>query len=245
MIQYTQKQLNDILNRNSKLKITAANSTNGDGNKKTILLNEQKKPHKIKLGNILDPCLPTKNDINFIIDNNKQPQVCKKILQSNIDMLNLNNLHAKYRYSFDESHFSFVIFGARLLSVNQIFALLQYRKYELFKYKKIWHKKIQEILADAQTIKNIPFFEDMVKITLFRQAPKLVDEDAMTTMYKFIIDAVKLNKNNNLSLSLIKEDNPKIVHEIACYSNKGDYAVGFKVEKITELKKPINLTDFF
>ncbi len=67
----------------------------------------------------------------------------------------------------------------------------------------------------------------------------------MPTMYKFIIDAIKLNNDNTNFVSLIKEDNPKIVHKISCYSEKGEYAIGFKVEKIHQLKKPVKLTDFF
>ena len=43
-------------------------------------------------------------------------------------------------------------------------------------------------LAGVKVIASLDVFEDSVEITLFRQAKKLVDEDAMTTMFKYIID---------------------------------------------------------
>lgn len=228
-IKYTEDELNFILNKNKKLKIA---SVIGKPLEKIKIEKEEAKK-------IIEKNTEKKEKVS-ILDEKKEV----KVLQSDIKSVNKNNLEAKYSFDFSENHFSFVIFGARLLSVNQIFALLQYKKYEIFKYKKNWHKKIQQILIDANKNGNLPFFDDKVKITLFRQAPKLVDEDAMPTMYKFIIDAIKTNNDDENSVSLIKEDNPKIVHEISCYSEKGEYAIGFKVEKIQQLKKPVSLTDF-
>ena len=132
------------------------------------------------------------------------------------------------------THFSILFDGARLLSVNQIFAILQYRKYEIFGYKKAWQKVIKD---EIQKLKSLPYFTDYVELTLFRQSPKLVDEDALSVMFKFIIDALKTDKKDNF-IGIIAEDNPKIVQRIKLEQEKGANFVGIRIRDIShEIKK--------
>jgi hypothetical protein len=146
--------------------------------------------------------------------------------------LNKINKEATYECSISENHFSILFSGARLLAINEILAKLQIekRKFEVFSYKKNWHTLISKILYE-QTIlnKNMPFFDCPVEITVFRQAPRLVDKDAVSIMFKFIIDALKRNKEN--PYGIISEDNPQIVNSIIAQSEKGEYYVGIRVKK--------------
>lgn len=153
------------------------------------------------------------------------------------------NKDAIYKTSVSETHFSLTLEGAKLLSINQIFAILQYKKYEMFAYKKSWHNIIKGILDEcavelAKTNKKLPFFDSSVELTVFRQAPRLVDEDALTTMFKYIIDGLKQDKTNNPN-GILAEDNPKIVHKIECYSEKGPHCIGIKIKLIENSKKQI------
>lgn len=166
----------------------------------------------------------------------------KKSSTNKVVDINSINQKAEIYTDISDTHYSVLFKGAKLLSINQIFAILQYHKYDIFSYKKTWHNIIKELLfknhleLKAQN-KRLPFFEQAVEITIFRQAPRLVDEDALTTMFKFIIDAFKRNDNDN-PYGVLAEDNPKIVHKIECYSEKGEHYVGIKIKLIEGDKKP-------
>ncbi len=218
-LKLTETELNNLLNKNSKLKVAKETKSNAKKNSKIILLEkdllEDKKAKKTQ-------GIKT-SDVNKI---NKQSTV---------------------HFSSSDNHVSILFEGAKLLSVNQIFAILQYRKYEIFTYKKIWHELIKKVL-DEQSIllrsenKKLPFFNEAVEITLFRQASRLVDEDAMSTMFKYIIDGLKRDDVDNQN-GILAEDNPKIVHRIVCYSEKGEPFVGIKVKKISEKKSAFSPND--
>lgn len=140
--------------------------------------------------------------------------------------------------SHSETHFSLLFDGARLLSVNQIFAILQYRKYEIFGYKKAWQKIIKD---EISKLKDLPYFTDSVELTLFRQSPRLVDEDALGVMFKFIIDALKTDKKDNFK-GIIAEDNPKIVQSIKLEQEKGPNFIGIKIKDISQNNKKEKFT---
>jgi hypothetical protein len=135
--------------------------------------------------------------------------------------------------NYSEQHFSLLFDGARLLSVNQIFAILQYRKYEIFGYKKAWQKIIKD---EIEKLKDLPYFTSSVELTLFRQSPRLVDEDALSVMFKFIIDALKTDKKDNFR-GIIAEDNPKIVQSIKLEQEKGPNFIGIKITDISKNNK--------
>ncbi len=229
-IKLTETELNNLLAKNSKLKISSSLGKNNNQDNIKIDVKE-KKPKKKKLS-ILEEVLAVETK-----EKNKGVKV------SDINKLNKEAITS---FSSSEEHVSILFDGAKLLSVNQIFAILQYRKYEIFAYKKVWHEIIGKILNDQFIIlksqnKELPFFNEAVEITLFRQASRLVDEDAMSTMFKYIIDGLKRDKNN--PNGILAEDNPKIVHRIVCFSEKGVPAVGIKVKKITEKKQKFTIED--
>jgi hypothetical protein len=144
---------------------------------------------------------------------------------------------AKFDYSVSENHISLLFYDVSLATVNQIFAVLQNKvmRNVFFNYKKEWHKKIKECLL---IIKNenttLPFFDKNVEITLLRQAPRLTDMDAVVTMFKFIIDGLKFDKE---SLSgVLTDDNPQVVSSILFHNLKGTHMIGIKIKQIINIE---------
>lgn len=238
----TNKQFEELLQKNPKLKIA---QDFGGINKIIIPSNESfknnSKTNKIeiekeKISKKIDKILLESTTTDLIT-----PQ---KKVQSSTYQLNKNNQSSIIETSSSDSHFSVLFHGAKLLSVNQIFTILQYKKYEIFTYKKIWHQLIMNALSLEKEKNNhpLPFFDDAVELILFRQAQKLVDEDAITTMFKFIIDGFKFHPQKN-PLGILEEDNPKIVHKISCYSEKGIPIVGIKIQKCVHKKTPLKAFD--
>lgn len=207
-INYTEQELKDLLKKNPKLQITRDSSL---ANK--ISFDKGKNPtSKIDLGII---------------------KVSKKTSGSiTVSQINKQNKESAYECSVSDEHFSILFKGARLLTINEILAKLQVKrsKFEVFSYKKNWHTLISKILYEQKILnKNMPFFDCPVEITVFRQAPRLVDKDAVSIMFKFIIDALKRNKEN--PYGIISEDNPQIVNNIIAQSEKGEYYVGIRIKK--------------
>lgn len=174
--------------------------------------------------------------------NNNKKQKTKKNSFINIYALNKINNSAIVSTTVSDKHIALVFDGAKLLSINQIFAFLQSSKlkFSFFTYKKNWHDLIKVILDNMQLEaiskgSTLPFFDTAVELTIFRQSPKLVDEDALTTMFKFIIDGLKRTEDN--PNGVLAEDNPKIVHKITCYSEKGTHCVGINIRLIEGNKK--------
>jgi len=124
-----------------------------------------------------------------------------------------------------DNSLSFWFDGARLLSVNEIFAILQIRKYELFKYKKTWHRVIKSFLQKNPVSIS---FNGPTKLILYRRGAKLIDLDSFQTIFKFIIDALRKE-------GVLAEDNPLIVVDTISKQYKGDYSVGIRLEKMAPI----------
>lgn len=219
-IKLTEQQLTNLLDKNPNLKVSDANPI-----KKLSLDNltiSENKPSKV------------------VLDFGEPPKKKKTRKPTDVNDINIMNVESDYEFSYSENHFSILFHNAKLLSVNQIFAILQSGKYKIFSYKKKWHNIIKKILHEAMIdAKNkgvqVPFFTENAEITLFRQAKRLVDEDAMTTMFKYILDALKKDEEDN-PYGILADDNPKIIHKIVCYSTKGDPKVGIRI-KLCEDRK--------
>lgn len=197
------------------------------GKVKISLSSEKNKPNKISLS-----------------DNSNEIKKNKSSSSVNINKVMESTKLAEIKYSISETHLSLVFIGATLLSVNQIFAFLQREKqqYLFFMYKKIWHNKIYEALMKIKSEeKHLPFFDKDIELTLFRQAPREIDMDAITTMFKFIIDGLKKTKEN--PIGILAEDNPKVVHSIKFHNEKGDNVVGIKLKLVKNEKETITYED--
>ena len=121
----------------------------------------------------------------------------------------------------DETFVSFKFEGARLLTVNEIFAILQYRKFQTFGYKKLWH---QLMTRAVQQLQEKPVFTEKTKLVLYRRGKKLVDLDAVPVMFKYAIDALRKE-------GLIEDDNPNVITEVEVVQEKGEPCVGLRLEK--------------
>lgn len=222
IIKFTEKQLDNLL---EKGKISLSNSSGVH--------------EKFKINN-------TKPKVEKISLNNTGELITKKTSSSvNINKVIQNTKSSSIKYSISDNQISIVFEDAILLSVNQIFAFLQREKqqYLFFIYKKMWHNKIQDALRLIKSEnKFLPLFEKDIEITLFRQAPKEIDKDAITTMFKFIIDGLKRSSDN--PLGVLSDDNPKVVHSIKFHSEKGEHVVGIKL-KVVKNDLPIMTVDNF
>ena len=186
----------------------------------------------------------SKNDIS---SKDKYVRQKKKYGDSIASIVN-NNLSSKYEISFSKDHFGIVFNGAKLLTTNRIFSSLQTIKsrHAFFKYKKSWHSIIGNIFFEEVNklkggTEDYPFFKDPVKITLLRQSKRLVDEDAMPAMFKFIIDAFKNSPEN--PNGILMDDNKTIMQKIEISNLIGEDLVGIRIEKIKVSGKKITACD--
>ena len=116
--------------------------------------------------------------------------------------------------------------GARVLSINQIFDMLQTRKYKIFRYKKAWQSLIRRALMLIPK-EDRPYFEGPVKIQLVRRAKRLLDDDATRIVFKHAIDALVKEK-------ILLDDNRNVVVEIEPWDYKGSPALGIRVIALAE-----------
>ena len=128
------------------------------------------------------------------------------------------------------THVTLLFRGARLFTLNEIYALLQYRSYIIFAYKKQWHALVQNGLRLMG--RSRPHFDGPCKLTLFRQGKKAVDRDSLMVMFKYIIDALKDEKNSR-TLGIFPDDNPDIVYDDEKIQSIGEPMVGLRVELIS------------
>lgn len=114
--------------------------------------------------------------------------------------------------------------GVRILSLNEIFAILERRKYEAFRYKKAWQEAIQKAVMLTPVSKR-PYFDGPTRITLYRRGARLIDLDSFQTMFKYPIDALRYS-------GILAEDNPNIIVETKSVQEKGEKAVALKLERL-------------
>jgi len=113
--------------------------------------------------------------------------------------------------------------GARLLTVNELFSILQYRKHQTYAYKKAWRQLIHRALEGMEGPR--PFFDGPTRIWLYRRGKGLVDLDSLPPMFKYAIDALRRE-------GIIADDNPQIIVEPKLLQEKGLPAVGMRLERL-------------
>lgn len=119
----------------------------------------------------------------------------------------------------DEGRFFASYLGAHILSLNE---LLRLDLRAINGYRKLWHERAMQsrLLSGPHRQKTIA---GAVRLTLYRQGKKLIDNDAMPAAFKFTIDGFK-------EAGLIRDDNPKVVQEILFQQRTGPYAVALLFE---------------
>lgn len=145
------------------------------------------------------------------------------------------NQNCQVEVFYNSDYISIIFNNTKLLSLNDMFSILQYRKYELFAYKKMWQELIFKALENKP---NLPKFSQDCEIVLFRQSAKLVDNDSLSVMFKFIIDALKLDKKLPNKPFVISEDNPSVIHNIKLIQEKSkENIVAIRLQRNTHKTK--------
>lgn len=187
-------------------------------------------------------------DLSALENINNEPEQGKKKGKkpsSVVGQINQHNLNSTYSYTYSEEHISILFHNAKLLTVNQLFTILQNSKFNIFNYKKICHGMVKKVLAEIhQEAKNAgvpyPFFTSNAEIILYRRGIRMVDEDSLSTMFKYIIDA--LRKNDDIysadysPYGILQDDNPKIIQKVTSYAEKGEPSFGIQIKRCKELK---------
>lgn len=237
----TEEELQKILKNNPKIKVSQSTST------QTKIPLESPKTIKKKKSDKLLQVTKKSNDTDEEIKTKK-----KKQPSSLVGKVNLANRTSKYSYTYSNEHIAIFFHDGQLLTVNELFAILQNSLFNVFGYKKTCLTMMKTVLMDIyhdakSKNKEIPFFTENAEIILFRQGQKLVDEDALATMFKYILDSMKRIENKDSShynpYGVIKDDNPKVIHKITTFSEQGKPCFGIQIKKCKDKKIAFNAQD--
>lgn len=140
--------------------------------------------------------------------------------------------------SVSEEHISLVFDGARMLTLNEILAILPFQPYLVYNYKKAWVNKIDEalMLAKAMYKKRMPEFTESCLFIGYRRSTKLVDRDGLASCFKYILDDLR----NQLAVSerILKDDNPNLIFDTPCFQTTGPALIGIRLERVYGWKEP-------
>lgn len=121
--------------------------------------------------------------------------------------------------------------GARMFTVNELFSIQQYRKHEVFGYKKAWRKLIERAIEMVREQHAVPRFEGPTRLWLYRRGQKKVDLDSLPAMFKYAIDSLRRE-------GVISDDNPEIIVEPRLLQEVGMPAVGMRLERLWDWEGP-------
>ena len=116
----------------------------------------------------------------------------------------------------------------------------------MMQYKKIWHEKMKEVLQNIiidslEKQNKLPDFSSSVKMILYRQSQRLIDEDSISASFKYIIDGLRNKQTiNNIDYNILKDDNQFFVSSIMPIQVKNKRNV--IAIKIIIDKKPKNIS---
>lgn len=133
-----------------------------------------------------------------------------------------------------------VIFpSVRLYTLNQLFAIMQYSKFNIFGYKKMCHMLVRKALFNQGITLKPP-----LKVSLYRSGSRKVDNDSLCAMFKYFIDGLGTDPKDgkDTKANIIIDDNPEIIQEYLLVQEKGEPCVAMRVEMIKPRK---NLRELF
>lgn len=232
---FTEKDLQKMM-KNKHISISS-------NNEKIIEVNHQKEETK---------SIKIKKKSKTVVDFDK---VCQSIKDSRVE------------FQYSENEFIIILHGARILSTNQIYAFLQKKSsrnsssipFYIVKYKAVLEAKIREIMQEVlifhhQNKVPLPTFnlsnlnDKKVKVFLYRQSQRLLDEDNMYGAFKYIIDCLRKTytlDGINLSYTLLEDDNKKIISTIETYQVKNkENAIAVKLVLDDNYKEISSLDEF-
>ena len=148
-------------------------------------------------------------------------EICKQIRERKF-LIEYNKSKKELIIEFD---------NIRLPTLNEILSGLQYRKFEIWNYK----KTVKEVMADILTqlkekVNKEYLFENGVDLYIYRRGKKIIDNDSLPACFKYFIDSFTLN-------NIIKDDSPDYIKNIKCFQEKGEPKFILKLKE-TDYKQP-------
>lgn len=225
-VRFTEEQLKNHIKKNGITSVHGIEQEHLIDIQKKIT-KENKKSNKKQ---IIDP------DLAMLIKNAQLPNDTniprKEVKSKGINVKNITDalsttlFESKVSYNENGPVLSLWFTGARVLTVNELFAIMQYRKYDTFKYKKMWKQLIFNAISLIPENER-PFYDGATKVTLFRRGTKLIDLDSFQTVFKYALDGLTICR-------IIADDNPEIIVETKPIQQKGEHAIGIRLEKIKD-----------
>lgn len=153
---------------------------------------------KLKLSQVKIKEKKEKKGVRQSLDYNK---VCKQ----------LKNKEFLIEYDKDKKELIIQFYNIRLPTLNELLSGLQYRKFEVWNYKKVVKEVMGQVLGELKQQLNVEYlFKNYVDLFIYRQGKKLIDNDSLPASFKYFIDSLTINK-------IIKDDNPDFIQSIKCY----------------------------
>jgi hypothetical protein len=152
-----------------------------------------------------------------------------------IDSIKQSTIHT----SASENHLSIIFDGARILTLNEILAILPYQPYLVFNYKKAWKNRVDDalLLAKDSFKQKLPEFTDSCLFIGHRQSTKLVDRDGLASCFKYILD--DLRGQIVLKEKILKDDNPNLIFDTPCFQSTGPFKIGIRLERVIGWSEPV------
>jgi len=143
----------------------------------------------------------------------------------------LANTPARCRWGEDWIALDFP--GGRALSYNELYSILQFRKYEAFRFKKICRQAVQRALDNPDQVAGCkrPFFDAPTRLTLLRVGAKGMDREALTVIFKYFTDTLKRE-------GVIEDDNPEIIVDVQTIQGQGEPRLAMKLERVYNWTPP-------
>lgn len=121
-------------------------------------------------------------------------------------------------------YIEFTFDGARLLSLNDLYALSHFQRVG---YRKAWHEVMHDaVLEITGGPRHLHQFKQF-HIQAHRSSAQYCDLDALNSYFKYAIDGLRY-------AGVIIDDNPNYMVSIASTQEKGPYLVRIRVETVDE-----------
>lgn len=125
--------------------------------------------------------------------------------------------------------------GARLLTVNEIISILQYRKFETFRYKAAWRRLVRKAIEQIPAAEK-PFFEGPVRLEIVRRAAKTMDDDSSRMPFKYAIDALVYHPKKK-PWGVLRDDNRAVIDSTVTYDVVGPHAVAIRIVALKKAQR--------
>lgn len=134
-------------------------------------------------------------------------------LKETIEQIKAKNFYLEYTNNKDKKELILMFNNVRLLTLNELLSAIQYKKWDVFAYKKAIKETMTSVFKELKKkYKDEYLFEEdeVVDLFIYRRGKKLIDNDSLPACFKYFIDSFSNNK-------IIKDDNPHFIDSVKCY----------------------------